>query len=72
MTARPTHGKITLGATVYLDGVAWQVWSQAPGRGMWWLARYDDAGKHHTTQARSSDITLEHAHKLAQAKAGTR
>lgn len=67
---RPTQGRITLGATVYLDGVAWGVWAPAPARGTWWLSRYDDAGKHHTIEAKGSDLVLAVHHNLANTKAG--
>lgn len=68
-STRPTQGRITLGATVYLDGVAWGVWSPAPGRGQWWLTRYDDEGKHHTTQAAGKDLELAIHRRVAKGKA---
>jgi len=61
-------GRITLGATVYLDGVAWGVWAPAPGRGHWWLTRYDDDGKHHVTEAKGSDLVLAVHHNLRKGK----
>lgn len=61
-------GRITLGATVYLDGVAWGVWAPAPARGTWWLSRYDDDGKHQTIEAKGSELVLAIHHEAAKAK----